>query len=63
RARQAYVERDGLTQPAPAPRFSRTPSELGAPPFADNARDTEAVLADWGFSPDRIAKLRAAKVL
>jgi len=49
RARDTFVEHDGLLQPAPAPRFSRTPSEIGAPPFRDNARDTAAVLRDWGI--------------
>ena len=32
RARGTIVERDGVPQPAPAPRFSATPAELGAPP-------------------------------
>ena len=46
--RGTFVERDGLVQPAPAPRFSRTAASLGGAPFEDNARDTEAVLAEWG---------------
>jgi alpha-methylacyl-CoA racemase len=45
-ARGTYVEHDGVVQPAPAPRFSRTPSELrGSPPAV--GQDTDAVLADW----------------
>ena len=46
-ARKAYIEVNGMMQPAPAPRFSRTPSEVqsGAPAAGEN---TEAVLADWG---------------
>ncbi|NUR61090.1 MAG: CoA transferase [Catenulispora sp.] len=47
-ARGTLVERDGLTQPAPAPRFSRTPAELGLPPCAAGAHTREA-LAGWGF--------------
>ena len=47
-ARGTLVERDGLTQPAPAPRFSRTPAELGLPPCAAGA-DTREALAEWGF--------------
>lgn len=34
KARETFVARDGLTQPAPAPRFSRTPSAIGASPAA-----------------------------
>ena len=47
--RQTYVERDGVVQPAPAPRFSRTPSELGRPPARVGAH-TREVLADWGVT-------------
>ncbi|GAA2059176.1 CaiB/BaiF CoA-transferase family protein [Catenulispora yoronensis] len=47
-ARGTLVERDGLTQPAPAPRFSRTGAELGLPPCGAGAHTREA-LADWGF--------------
>jgi alpha-methylacyl-CoA racemase len=46
-ARGTFV--DGV-QPAPAPRFSRTPAELSIPP-RDPGADTEAVLADWGITP------------
>jgi alpha-methylacyl-CoA racemase len=45
--RGTLVERDGVTQPAPAPRFSRTPSALGTPAVPSGA-DTRAVLTDWG---------------
>lgn len=31
-ARGSYVERDGIVQPAPVPRFARTPGRLGSPP-------------------------------
>ena len=47
-ARQTYVERDGITQPAPAPRFSRTPSELSDPAPAPGAHTAEA-LGQWGL--------------
>jgi alpha-methylacyl-CoA racemase len=46
-ARQTLVERDGVVQPAPAPRFSRTPSELADPPRGSGS-DTRAVLTEWG---------------
>jgi alpha-methylacyl-CoA racemase len=45
-ARGTFVEQRGVTQPAPAPRFSRTPAALrGAPPAV--GQDTDEVLADW----------------
>jgi len=50
-ARDTFVAPGGLVQPAPAPRFSRTPARIGAPPFAATGRDTQAVLRDWGIEP------------
>ncbi len=47
-ARGTYVERDGLTQPAPAPRFSRTEATLGSTPAGPGAHTREA-LAAWGI--------------
>ena len=46
-ARQTFVERAGITQPAPAPRFSRTVSSIGMPPGPAGAHTREA-LAAWG---------------
>ncbi|MGI5241958.1 CaiB/BaiF CoA transferase family protein [Dactylosporangium sp. CA-139066] len=48
RARGTFVERHGTVQPAPAPRFSATPAELGGPPPRPGAH-TRAILADWGI--------------
>jgi alpha-methylacyl-CoA racemase len=45
-ARETYVKHDGYVQPAPAPRFSRTPSQIGASPAAALA-DADAVIANW----------------
>ena len=56
-ARQTFVDVNGLTQPAPAPRFSRTPGEI-ARPAAHPGQHTDEALADWGFAADEIAKLR-----
>jgi alpha-methylacyl-CoA racemase len=61
-ARGTFVERDGVLQPAPAPRFSRTVPEMGAPPRQPGA-DTDAVLADFGFSAAEIAQLKDACVV
>lgn len=56
-ARKTFIEVDGVVQPAPAPRFSRTVPEVqGAPQGADN----ETALAKWGFSKDEIAALASA---
>jgi alpha-methylacyl-CoA racemase len=45
-ARSGYLTVDGVRQPAPAPRFSRTPADRPSPPPKPGA-DTAAVLADW----------------
>jgi alpha-methylacyl-CoA racemase len=47
-ARGTYLERDGLTQPAPAPRFSATPATLTTSPSMPGA-DTRAALTAWGI--------------
>jgi alpha-methylacyl-CoA racemase len=62
RARSTFVERDGVLQPGPAPRFSRTAPELGSAPVPRGA-DSEAVLADWGFTPAEIAELRRTGIV
>ncbi len=59
RARATFVEVDGVVQPAPAPRFSRTPSATPRPSPEPGA-DTDAVLAEAGFTAGEIAALRAA---
>jgi alpha-methylacyl-CoA racemase len=61
-ARGTFVTRDGVLQPAPAPRFSRTVPEMGAPPRQPGA-DTDAVLADLGFSAAEIAQLTRSGVV
>lgn len=48
-ARGTYVERDGVVQPAPAPRFSRTVAEIDSPP-RDPGADTRAALTAWGIA-------------
>jgi len=55
-ARGTFIERDGAMQPAPAPRFSRTPGGLNAPPPLRGEHSRE-VLAEFGFSETEIAKL------
>ncbi len=59
KARNAFVTIDGVVQPAPAPRFSRTAPEVRGGARAPGA-DTDAVLADFGFGSDEIDALRRA---
>ena len=61
-ARDTYVEFDGVTQPAPAPRFSRTQSEIKSS-AAMVGEHTEQILTDWGYSESEIERLRAAKAI
>jgi alpha-methylacyl-CoA racemase len=61
-ARATFVEVDGVTQPAPAPRFSRTAAELGSPPSSPG-QDGAAVLVDWGWSAASVEALRRAGVV
>ncbi len=55
RARDAFVDVDGTSQPAPAPRFSRTPSSVRrrSPHPGEGGR---AALQDWGFTDGEIAR-------
>ncbi|TDC96325.1 CoA transferase [Saccharopolyspora aridisoli] len=50
-ARETLVRRDGRVQPAPAPRFSRTPNPAPGAIAAPGAH-TEEVLRDWGLPQD-----------
>jgi alpha-methylacyl-CoA racemase len=60
-ARDAFVDVAGVAQPAPAPRFSRTPGSVrGAPP--ERGSGGESALRDWGFPAKEIAGLRAMGV-
>lgn len=61
-ARKTFVEVDGVTQPAPAPRFSRTQGEIQGP-AARVGEHSEEVLKEWGFGDQEIAALRQAGAL
>jgi alpha-methylacyl-CoA racemase len=54
RARSAFVELDGVSQPAPAPRFSRTPLDPPTPPEPPGAADLRTVLAEWGVGATEV---------
>jgi alpha-methylacyl-CoA racemase len=60
-ARGSFVFNDGVTQPAAAPRFSRTPGSISAPP--ERGEGGEAMAAAWGVSVARLERLRTAGVL
>ena len=57
RARETFVECEGVVQPAPAPRFSRTPGAIQRGP-ARPGEHTDEVLRDWGFTAVELAALR-----
>jgi alpha-methylacyl-CoA racemase len=61
-ARQTFVELGGVTTPAPAPRFSATPSaiQFGALPAGYGATET---LTDWGISTRRIEELVSGGII
>jgi alpha-methylacyl-CoA racemase len=59
RARGTFVEHAGVVQPAPAPRFSRTPGALARPP-ASPGEHTDEVLGELGLSAGEVAALRSA---
>jgi alpha-methylacyl-CoA racemase len=61
-ARQAVVEVEGVLQPATAPRFSRTPGEVGAPTRGPGAETRDALRA-WGFSADELDQLERDAVV
>jgi alpha-methylacyl-CoA racemase len=58
RHRDTFVEVEGVVQPGPAPRFSRTPGKVQRPP-ASPGEHTEEALRDWGFTSVDLEKLRA----
>ena len=58
-ARETFIEVDGAPQPAPAPRFSRTPGSVHRPPVVPGT-DTETALVDWGFTAADVAALKTS---
>lgn len=62
KARGSFIEIDGVLQPGPAPKFSRTPSEVQYPPCAPGEH-TDAALKDWGFDVQTIADLKAKSAI
>ncbi|MGW5570301.1 CaiB/BaiF CoA transferase family protein [Nocardia thailandica] len=57
RARGTFVDIEGVVQPAPAPRFSRTPGAIQRPP-ARPGEQADEVLGEWGFDAGKLTALR-----
>jgi len=62
KARNAFVDVGGHTQPAPAPRFSKTPPAAPQPGVTPGTHNRE-ILHDAGFSEQEIQELTGAGVL
>jgi alpha-methylacyl-CoA racemase len=62
KARNTFVEVDGVVQPAPSPRFSRTQAEIRHGARAPG-EDTRSVLEGAGFSAEEIDRLAAGGVI
>ena len=61
-ARGTFVSVGGVVQPAPAPKFTRTPAARPTPP-SPTGGDTDAVLAELGLTTDEISALRVDRVV
>ena len=62
RARKTFVDVEGVFQPNPAPRFSRTPGSVkgSAPGYGQNTRDG---LLEWGFREAEIDSLEEENIV
>ncbi len=58
-SRRTFTEVGGVVQPAPAPRFGRTPGSVARAPVAPGS-DTDTVLGAWGFAGSEVDALRAS---
>ena len=57
RARRGFIDLGGVSQPAPAPRFGRTPAAPPAPPEAPG-ESADLAMREWGFDDSQIEVLR-----
>ncbi len=61
--RGTFIDINGITQPAPAPRYSATPAAKPVMASDDTGADTDAVMAALGYDAARITALKAAQIL
>jgi alpha-methylacyl-CoA racemase len=61
-ARGTFVSVGDVVQPAPAPKFARTPPAAPTPPSPTGA-DTDAVLTELGLTQSEISALRSDQVI
>ena len=62
KSRKTYVDFEGVTQPAPAPRFSRTQGSIQSSAALIGA-NTNEILNSWGFSDDKVDNLKKEGVI
>ncbi|MFH2130287.1 MAG: CaiB/BaiF CoA-transferase family protein [bacterium] len=62
KARKSFIDVNGVLQPAPAPRFSRTQPEMRYPP-PRKGEHNESALMDWGFQKEEIETLKSDQVI
>jgi alpha-methylacyl-CoA racemase len=62
-ARGTFVEASGVVQPAPAPRYSATPTRAPVMATGDTGADTGAVLGELGYDTEKIAALKSARII
>jgi alpha-methylacyl-CoA racemase len=62
-ARSVFTELDGVPQPMPAPRFSRTPLDAPSAPEPAGAADLRDVLAAWGLDGNAVEAAQGAGIL
>lgn len=62
KSRGTFVEIDGLTQPAPTPRFSRSKANISYPPPCPGEHNDSA-LKDWGITDQQIKSLRESDAM
>ena len=55
--RNTFIEFEGVTQPSPAPRFSRTQGDIQSS-AALIGENSEEILENWGFTSEQINELR-----
>jgi alpha-methylacyl-CoA racemase len=62
-ARGVFTELDGVPQPMPAPRFSRSHLAPPVPPEVSSGVDAREALAAWGIDADEIGAAQRAGIM